>query len=340
METHAGSETGDMTNDTLRIRGQDIPVETGMLEQEKLRFFGENPRIYSLVHPDESEPPQEEIERRLLKMEHVRDLIRDIRGNGGLTDPLIVRRSTWEVLEGNSRLAAYRSLVREDAIKWGRVKCTVLPSDTDEKLIFALLGQYHLKGKKSWVPFEQAGFLYRRYRVQEVDLDTLDNEISLSKGKIHQYIEAYELMLESEEKQIDRWSYYYEYVKSRKIKKARDEYPNFDDLIIDKIRSEEISEAKDIRNKLPAICATSAIVLRKFATGKIDFEQAYEAALEAGGEDVYFNRLKSFRNWIAKDDVSQALCGTESQLRDRVKHEVKKIYARMGQIRKRLGISE
>ena len=340
METYVGLETGDTTKDTLRIRGQDIPVETGMLEQEKLRFFGENPRIYSLVRPDESEPPQEEIERRLLKMEHVRELIRDIRGNGGLTDPLIVRSSTWEVLEGNSRLAAYRSLAREDAIKWGRVKCTVLPSDTDEALIFALLGQYHLKGKKDWVPFEQAGFLYRRYRVQGVDLDTLDNEINLGKSKIHQYIEAYELMLESGEKQIDRWSYYYEYIKSRKIRKVRDDYSTFDDVIIDKIRSGEISRAEDIRDKLPAICATSTNVLRKFAAGKIDFEQAYEATLEAGGEDVYFSRLKKFRAWIVTDDAGQALCGAKGQLRDRVKFEVRKIHGRMEQFRKRLGISE
>src|SRR6266853_1220958 len=93
-------------------------------------------------------PDQETICRELQKLEHVRELQDDIVANGGLMDPLIVRDGDLVVLEGNSRLAAYRFLYKKDPVKWAKVRCTVLPKDIDEKLVFALLGQYHVKGKK------------------------------------------------------------------------------------------------------------------------------------------------------------------------------------------------
>ena len=151
--------TDDETG-VLRIRGQDVPVRTVWIEQSKLRFFVDNPRIYSIVRAGDRNPEQEDILEELLKLEHVRELKEDIKLNGGLMDPLIVRANTLEVLEGNSRLAAYRWLYRNhDPSVWARVKCTLLPGDIDERLVFALLGQYHIKGKKDWQPFEQAGFL-------------------------------------------------------------------------------------------------------------------------------------------------------------------------------------
>jgi hypothetical protein len=75
--------------------------------------------------------------------------------NGGLLEPLIVRGGSLEVLEGNSLLAAYRQLAAKEPIKWAMVKCTVLPADVDDSLVFALLGQFHIKGKKDWAPYEQ-----------------------------------------------------------------------------------------------------------------------------------------------------------------------------------------
>jgi ParB-like nuclease domain len=105
-------------------------------------------------------------------------LIHDISDNGGLIDPLVVRDKDFVVLEGNSRLAAYRFLASKDPIKWAKAKCTILPADIDEKLVFALLGQYHVKGKKDWVPYEKAGFLYRRHKQQKVVLSTIAAELS------------------------------------------------------------------------------------------------------------------------------------------------------------------
>src|SRR5262249_50674113 len=146
------SATATAPGNTILIRGEEIPVTDKTLEQAKLRFYPENPRVYSVLHSDGEAPSQDEIQQRLLQMEHVKQLIQDIRLNGGLIEPLIVRDGTLEVLEGNSRLAAYRSLAKSDPVKWGYVKCTVLPHSIDESLVFALLGQFHIKGKKDWAP--------------------------------------------------------------------------------------------------------------------------------------------------------------------------------------------
>src|ERR1051326_3293104 len=99
---------------TLTVRKQEIPVTTKYLLQTSLKFFPENPRIYSLVRSDGKEPTQPQIYDRLLEQEHVKQLVQDIRRNGGLIEPLLVRDGSMEVLEGNSRLAAYRYLAKTD----------------------------------------------------------------------------------------------------------------------------------------------------------------------------------------------------------------------------------
>jgi hypothetical protein len=147
---------------SLTLAGREIPVIHRFLSQVALKFYPENPRIYSMISADEKTPSQLEIEHRLGDMDHVKQLVQSIRANGGLLDPIIVRDGDCVVLEGNSRLAAYRLLAKSDPIKWGKVKCCLLPSTIEESLIFALLGEYHIIGRKDWAPYEQAGYLYRR----------------------------------------------------------------------------------------------------------------------------------------------------------------------------------
>src|ERR1035438_5822746 len=157
-----------VSGDSILILGTKVPTTTQSLAQRTLRFFADNPRVYSIVRANGKQPTQEEIEQQLCELEHVKELREDIKRNGGLIEPLIVRGGSLEVLEGNSRLAAYRQLAAKDAIKWAMVKCTVLPADVADSLIFALLGQFHIKGKKDWAPYEQAGFLYRRFTNHKV----------------------------------------------------------------------------------------------------------------------------------------------------------------------------
>src|SRR5215471_1049989 len=124
-----------LTEDSLIILGVKVATTTQMLPQQKLKFFPDNPRVYSVVRANGKQPTQDEIQQQLSELEHIKELREDIRRNEGLLEPLIVRDGTMEVLEGNSRLAAYRQLAKKEPIKWGMVKCTILPAAVDDALV-------------------------------------------------------------------------------------------------------------------------------------------------------------------------------------------------------------
>ena len=117
-----------------------------LLNQQELDFYESNPRVYSILRENGTTPTQHDIEEKLITMDHVKQLRLSIEQNGGLIDPLIVvkRNGDYVVLEGNSRLAAYRLLAKKDPIKWQKVRVSILPKEITENEIFTLLGQYHL----------------------------------------------------------------------------------------------------------------------------------------------------------------------------------------------------
>lgn len=320
---------------SILIRGKEVPVRTEYLEQDQLRFYPDNPRVYSVVRGNGEVPTQEQIQKRLLDMEHVRELIQDIRLNKGLIEPLIVKDVTLEVLEGNSRLAAYRFLAKNDPVKWGYVKCTILPYDIDEALVFALLGQFHIRGKKDWAPYEQAGFLYRRFKKHHADLKALALEIGISEKRVKHLVATYQFMVDNDEDNINRWSYYDEYLKSNKIKKARDKFPQLDSLVIEKIRTEEIERAVDLRDQLPVIC-TASKTLGKFVGGSYTFPEAYDAAVQAGGDSSHLKTVKKFRDWITRPRVEEHLLDYDKKIRDCVIFELRKIETRVRNLLKKL----
>ena len=311
--------------DKITIKGKEIPTKIGYLKQSELNFFVDNPRIYSIVRADDREPEQSEIETHLLKMEHVKELVQDIKSNGGLIDQIIVRDSTYDVLEGNSRLAAYRALAKKDAIKWGKIKCILLPVNIADSDVFALLGQYHIKGKKDWAPFEQAGFLYRRNKRHKVSIEILAKDLGIPNSDAKRFIDTYQFMLDHNENEISRWSYYEEYLKSRKIKKLRDQYNNFDDLIIKKIRNGEIKRAVDIRDKLPELSTATKKIRTQFIMGEIKLDDAYQRIGKSGSSDEIFKRIKRFKDWLNDKNTESSILSSKKVVQQKLTLELKRI---------------
>lgn len=326
----------DFTQETLTLRGNDIPVQVGYLPQVELSFYLENPRLYSLVRAAGYEPTQEEIQERLGNMEHVKQLLQSIKANGGLIDPVIVLDESFVVLEGNSRLAAYRILANHDAVKWGRIRVKILPKDIAESLIFSLLGEYHIIGKKDWAPFEQAGYLYRRHKHHHVPVPTLVEEIGLTKSTITHLIEVYEFMIAHSEKDVDKWSYYDEYLKSSKIRKVRDTKPDLDKVVIAHIRSGEIPRAVDVREKLVGIVEASGKTLDRYITGKYSFDESFEHARDRGAGNEIYSRLKKFKEWIVKSATEDDLLELKGEVRHKCVFELEKIRKKVEQIHKKL----
>ena len=197
----------DELKDKIIIGGKEYDVVKIEINQSLLQFYPENPRVYSALSADYAEPDQETIEKIMITMDHVKQLKESIKANGGLIDPVIVKDKDFIVLEGNSRLAAYRLLAKEDPIKWGKIKCILLPENISESAIFQLLGQYHIIGRKDWSPYEQAGYLYRRIKKSNQSLEFIAKELGISKGNAENAIKVYEYMIANGDDHPEKWSY-------------------------------------------------------------------------------------------------------------------------------------
>ena len=327
-----------MISDTILIRGSEIPIKRGQLPEIDLIYFEENPRIFSIIRADGRKPTQKQIETHLQKQPHVKHLVNTIEKNGGLIDPVIVRDGDMTVLEGNSRLAAYRVLAKRDPIKWGMMKAKLLPKDISDSAIFSLLGEYHIIGKKDWLPFEQAAYLHRRHNNHKVDISELKDEIGLSANEIKLMIGVIDFMAKHKVTDSNKYSYYYEYLKSTAIRKVRMEESKFDRLIVDKINSGEIERAADLRSGLKKICQTGGRVLNRFISGQDEFSLSVEKANTRNPDNAYYSRLHRFRQWIADLEIESELARLDGSIANKCKFEIKKISDRMNRLRKILKV--
>lgn len=114
-------------NKTITISGVDYKLDAREIAVSDLKFYPQNPRVYSVLNVEDQEPTQGEILQVMKGLESVKALKEDIKNNGGLTDPLVVRDGDFVVLEGNSRLAAYNILCEIDPIKWEKLDVTFCP---------------------------------------------------------------------------------------------------------------------------------------------------------------------------------------------------------------------
>jgi hypothetical protein len=124
-------------------------------------------------------------------------------------------------------------------------------------------------------------------------------------------------------------------LKSNKIRRARERFPKLDSLVISKIRKEEIERAVDLRDHMPLICSAPKI-LAKFVSGSLDFSEAYDAAVQAGGDSVHLKAVKKFRDWITRPQVEGHLIDCEGKLKGHVTFELRKIESRVRYLLKKL----
>lgn len=322
--------------DTITLRKREIKVRTGYLPHQTLQFYAENPRIYSIVWKENgAEPSQEEIFEALSKTEHVREnLVPAIKGNGGLIEPVLVRNNV--VLEGNSRLAAYRVLSQKDPATWEQIRVRILPDTISDSEVFSLLGEFHIVGKKDWAPFEQAGYLYRRFKTHGIDEKQLHHEVGLTPAKIRHLIHVYDFMLEVDDRNPERWSYYDELLKGRRFNHTRELYPGFDKKIADLIQNEEIERAIDVRDGLPKIVKAGGNTLKKFMSGAMPFHDALKDAHLRGTGNYYSKKFSEFRKWLADDHIDAEVIGIPIEEKKALAYELSKIESRIKQIAKKV----
>lgn len=326
----------NFTVDKLIIGKKEYSVKIGELNVSDLKFYTENPRVFSTLNYN-GIPSQDEIEKYMTEQDHVKQLKVSIETNGGLIDPIVVRDGDFVVLEGNSRLAAYRILCENNPLKWGKIKVKLLPGNIDDAAVFALLGQYHIIGRKDWEPYEQASYLYRRHKQTKLPIDYMAEELGITKGKAKKMIEIIDFMIENDDLNKRNWSYYEEYLKNAGLKKYRETNPDLDTTVVTMIKADEFKQAADIRkmgNIAKLSDKQSKKIMQKIASRDVDFYDAYEKIKESGKLDDVIKKLSKFRELINDDSFEKQL--NISKDVSKANFEIKKIIDRLQNIKKRL----
>lgn len=284
----------------MTINNKEINAVVLELEHKNLQYYVENPRVYSSWDKDDvSQLEQEEIEKTLQQMDHVKQLYQSIEKNGGVTEPLLVRAGDYIVFDGNSRLAAIRKLANSNPIKWDKIKCIVLPEKTPKEQIFTLLGHLHIVGRKDWSPFEQAGYLYRRHMDEKIESELMAKQLGISKKNIDEMINVYGYMLEQKDAVSSKWSYYLELIKNRFIKTTIKEVPIMEKVVVSQIKSGEIRKAEDIR-KFTILSKVKKKTRDKLITDYTEGSKTlYDCVDEAelyGANNGFFMKFEKFKD--------------------------------------------
>ena len=335
----------------IQLGKKEVPYEDVSVPVKRLAFYPENPRIYSRFAGPTGRT-QEHIQSLLEKMEHVKELRSQIDRDGQVNEPpfcIPVPKDSelsgefdYQVLEGNSRLAALR-ITNPGSLPQASLICHILDfsaygENEREGLIFSLLGQYHITGKTKWESYENAAYIYRRHKNQGVRLDEVARDIGQTRAKVQKMIEAFEMMTEAGDNRNSNWSYYLTYVSSTKIKKQRQNIAGLDVRIISLIKDRHFPRAMDMRDKLPAILGNrKARKIFLDEDEKDPFSEALDVADVSGDTNATYKRLERFRKELGRDDIKKQI---RKLLRDaktmgKTEYELKQITKFAGELLKK-----
>jgi hypothetical protein len=294
----------DNTTTEISVLGKKIPTEIKDVNIHQLEFWTNNPRVNSIIKREygDRKPDDKQIEEILRKEEHVKELFQEIKTHEGLIDPILVRGKV--VLEGNSRLCAYRMLYEKAAEsndkslieKWSKIKAQIIPADTDEETIFTILGTWHIKGKKQWDTFEKSAYLKRMKEQYHYAVDKIAEIIGESSTFVNDNIEAHDLMVSNKVYELKKYSYFIELVKNRGIKQYESKDKEIRNKIIKTIKEGQFNKAEEIRD-IPKVLKDKVARKTLFEEGT-NFSVALEIAKGRNPEfdDAFYRHLKTTTN--------------------------------------------
>ena len=295
---------------------------------QSLFFLRENPRVLSCIvgipNFDELFPEQQQdiIYDTLLREPSVKKLIPDIRRNDGLIEPILVRADTLEVIEGNSRLAAYRHLdSMHEGNKWHNIPCRIVSRLTDNQLA-TLLHSIHVKGKTAWTKYEKAYFTYHQHKIKHKPIKELVKIFSISPTTAYQDVRIISAMKKNNDSNRANFSRYQVLERTPVLKKELQANPRLKSALLSMIRSTDHNPpltAQNLRDQLPDVIKKPKI-LGKFVKGEIDLETAHYRAKISTTQ----MKLKKVRE-ILNDVTSAELGALDPASQKAVVYECRKI---------------
>lgn len=332
MSNNSGLTTYDAVTIEVPIAGKMYTVTECKVNQADLLYYVANPRVYSLLHIDGVVPEQNDFEKFFHGKDQVKKLSRRIEKNGGLLEPVLVKAATREVVEGNTRLAAYRLLFKKDPLSWGRIRAHILPPSVDESSIASVLSEYHIFGKDDWATYEQANFFYRRHYEQGISITDLVEESGMSRPTLLRCIGVIKRMRENKDDRQDHFSAY-DQLNNKHIKRAIEDAPKVEPCLISLIKSDKVT-AMDVRDKISVICATKSDQPRKQLLDGKPIDTAYASAQALGGDNNALKLLTGFRESVSNPDLRHKIASTPAKIKGQIKWELEQIRTALNKLLK------
>lgn len=265
---------------TIAVLGKKFNHRTERLSIDRLNFFSRNPRIQWVLEMQQclsnysEQMRQETIFELLQSEESVKNLIREIRKDGGVQEPIIVNEDTLTVIEGNSRLAVYRMFNQcgPDNPEWRSILCALI-QDLSEEEEDRIVSQAHLQGRTAWSKGAQAYYYYRRRRMGLTDQT---NIADLTEDNIKKKIQAIDLMYKNHDHNTNNFDKYQALVSSRVYRDVK-QNEDFHQTILEQIRETDDFSPHDIKYKLPTMQKDPDAVQR-FIKRSMNLHEAFEYA--------------------------------------------------------------
>jgi hypothetical protein len=315
-------EAGTPDDSALTIGNREIPYETRRVPIGDLRYYEDNPRIFSLIAGKGLKDDQAGIENEIWNIPSTKELFTDIKINGGLLEEVIVADGC--VLEGNRRLCVYRKLAElagteQEKSRWLSIPAKVITTTVSPEDVFVLLGTLHVKGKVEWKPYEQAGFIYRMKHRFGKDEEEICRLINLKMHNVASMLRAYELMLQEGIEDQTKYSYFLEYTKRPAFAALRAKDPDLEKKVVSLIKEDRIPRAEDIR-RLPEILGDKR-AQKDFVLRKTEFDDALTTANARNPEqvDVFYRALHQAREKLRDAPVVEIVQDIEQDHNKRSK---------------------
>ncbi len=202
------------------IRGGAVEFTIETLSIDDLWFDPANPRIHSELEKSRhlsANELREKILEILNDKEKVGALKSAITDAGGPLEPLLVKPRSeggYVVIEGNRRLAAYKTIIKEkEDADVGLIEnlltitCELYASISPEQE-FALLNILHLRGRRKWSAFEKADYLYRQWEHFHRNIEEVAKLASERPSLVEKQIETVSFM-KKHNADHTRYGFYY-----------------------------------------------------------------------------------------------------------------------------------
>lgn len=307
-----------MTKEAITVLGREITYEIKDVDIHCLEYYPENPRInYIISRYPKEEITQEIIEQELLKLESTKERIRDLEENKGLLDEVYVVGN--KVVEGNTRLCAYRKLSRKylDDPRWKRIKARILKDDIKDEELFYILGIFHIKGKTEWDAYEKAAYIHKMIRVLNKNREEIAKQLGIQKKTIDVMLKAYEVMsqkylansgealVNGSRDELKKYSYFEAFFRQKELAKKAEDAPDFLDQFVEWVREDRFKKAQNVRELSKILSNKKAC--KAFYEGDSEevFDEAMHILYEQKPEkvDKFYKKVREFRELIKEAEA-------------------------------------